>query len=333
MVIESAQRLIAVSLGKIASSRNQRGGIRLHRSLLVAGVLMNARSITYHHHEPNISDRLDAEFDSTDSDELVDLDDSAAQTPPLFTADLMPPTQSDERVHYVPDAPEEPEAVIANPSSPLTHAELLPVLPDPTTPVCLNTDEPPTLTETSGIFCANSGIIESSSPPMSCRKRHRSDECAKTPDSGLCYRSTKRSRYESACAPEPLTVAPDALSSDDSDSDDRMQTDCVQVTNLVNCFSSGFTGLLSGSEYATPTYSASTSSYSLPTSTYSATTPSPVYSLTSYSSTPVGTVDVERTFIDETEKCRRASDSMISCSIHIREALETLSRPPLALSV
>jgi hypothetical protein len=30
MVIEAAQRLIAVSLGKIASSRNQRGGIRLH---------------------------------------------------------------------------------------------------------------------------------------------------------------------------------------------------------------------------------------------------------------------------------------------------------------
>jgi len=330
MVIESAQRLIAVSLGKIASSRNQRGGIRLHRSLLVAGVLMNARSISYHRHEPDVSDHPDTEFDSADGDESVDYDDSDAQTSPLFTADVLPPTQSDERVHYVPDAPEEPEAVFADPASPLTHAELQPVLPDTTSPVCLDTVEPPSLTETSGIFCASSRII--SPTAVRCRKRHRSDECAENADGGLCYRNTKRSRNESVCAPEPLCVAPDSSSGEDSDSDDRMQTDCIQVTNLVSCFSSGFTGLLSGHESASPTYSTPTLTYSATASSYSAMTPTPIYSLTSYSSAPGG-VDVERTFADESEKCRRASDSMISCSIHIREALETLSRPTLALSV
>ncbi|XP_064616064.1 immediate early response gene 2 protein-like [Liolophura sinensis] len=39
-----AQRLITVSLGKIASSRCQRGGINLHRNLLVASVLHKART-------------------------------------------------------------------------------------------------------------------------------------------------------------------------------------------------------------------------------------------------------------------------------------------------
>ncbi|KAL4219410.1 Immediate early response protein (IER) [Mactra antiquata] len=39
-----AQRLIAVSLGKIALSRQQRGGINLHKNLLVASVLHKART-------------------------------------------------------------------------------------------------------------------------------------------------------------------------------------------------------------------------------------------------------------------------------------------------
>ncbi|XP_064457670.1 immediate early response gene 2 protein-like [Ornithodoros turicata] len=39
-----AQKLIAISLGKIATSRSQRGGPSLHRSLLVATVLYKART-------------------------------------------------------------------------------------------------------------------------------------------------------------------------------------------------------------------------------------------------------------------------------------------------
>ena len=40
-----AQRLITVSLTKIAASRQQRGGISLHRNLLVASVLYKARAV------------------------------------------------------------------------------------------------------------------------------------------------------------------------------------------------------------------------------------------------------------------------------------------------
>ncbi|KAK7488056.1 hypothetical protein BaRGS_00020647 [Batillaria attramentaria] len=43
--VSDSQRLIAVSLGKIAASRSQRGGINLHKNLLVATVLHKARTI------------------------------------------------------------------------------------------------------------------------------------------------------------------------------------------------------------------------------------------------------------------------------------------------
>lgn len=43
-VVPESQRLIAVSLGKIAASRSQKGGINLHKNLLVATVLHKART-------------------------------------------------------------------------------------------------------------------------------------------------------------------------------------------------------------------------------------------------------------------------------------------------
>ncbi|KAI0238212.1 hypothetical protein LSAT2_011160, partial [Lamellibrachia satsuma] len=40
-----AQRLIAMSMGKITSSRSRRGGINLRQNLLVANVLLKARTV------------------------------------------------------------------------------------------------------------------------------------------------------------------------------------------------------------------------------------------------------------------------------------------------
>lgn len=40
-----AQKLISISLGKIANSRTQRGGMSLHKNLLVANVLQKARTV------------------------------------------------------------------------------------------------------------------------------------------------------------------------------------------------------------------------------------------------------------------------------------------------
>lgn len=43
MMATEAQRLISISLAKIASSRCVRGGVSLHKNLLVATVLQKAR--------------------------------------------------------------------------------------------------------------------------------------------------------------------------------------------------------------------------------------------------------------------------------------------------
>ena len=40
-----AERLIAMSMGKITSSRSRRGGINLRHNLLVANVLLQARTV------------------------------------------------------------------------------------------------------------------------------------------------------------------------------------------------------------------------------------------------------------------------------------------------
>ncbi|XP_031418214.1 immediate early response 2b [Clupea harengus] len=44
---EEAKRIMALSIGKLYSSRTQRGGLRLHRSLLLSLVMRSARDI-YH---------------------------------------------------------------------------------------------------------------------------------------------------------------------------------------------------------------------------------------------------------------------------------------------
>ena len=95
------------------------------------------------------------------------------------------------------------------------------------------------------------------------------------------------------------TVASDTESSRDTNTDDEMDTDSVQLSSLVHCFNSGFHGLLS----STSTVDTSSSF--------------------AYSLDAVG----------DGRHHTSTSESIISCSIHIREALETLSRPVLAMSV
>jgi hypothetical protein len=307
MVIEAAQRLIAVSLGKIASSRNQRGGIRLHRSLLVAGVLMSARSatLTYHHHchrQPNTGQN---------DDELDDREEDCSVTA-VGNDDLL--FEDDDRVHFVPDGSSlvSTSSSIDELSGCCSVAELQPVLPDTTSRL----DPNATLAVDSedGVQVLTPGSVvdpnlrfHHTELQVSRRKRGRDD--SDDDDGPVDGYPTKRTRYlpadqlDAVVPSDVLTVMPDSSTDPDTD-DDRMQMDCVQVTNLVNCFSSGFSGLLSSSE--------------------------------SYSSTsdhlPYCVADNDEMY--STDKLHTsASDSIISCSIHIREALETLSRPVLAMSV
>lgn len=69
-----AQKLIAISLGKIATSRSQRGGPSLHRSLLVATVLYKART-TYvdESQQDNLGSALGAPSCHEEADETLEV--------------------------------------------------------------------------------------------------------------------------------------------------------------------------------------------------------------------------------------------------------------------
>ena len=277
MVIESAQRLIAVSLGKIASSRNQRGGVRLHRSLLVAGVLMNARSATtvchadeYPHDQDTTSEESDAEL----------LERREAEANPCRTlTPLLPPTPAESRL-----TADDVSAGVQEPAA--EDSSLDRVVPDVTTSAAV---EPIAERDTVN------RISDSDSTVVECeRKRKRLEGDDEVDD---CV-EIKRTRFvdESATVSACSRVTAAELSSDSTD--EEMETEGVQVSSLVHRFSSGFQGLLSNSS------SVDSSSF--------------MYSLDTGSSGRHQT---------------STSESIISCSIHIREALETLSRPVLAMSV
>jgi len=126
------------------------------------------------------------------------------------------------------------------------------------------------------------------------RKRFGHDDDEVTDDSV----EIKRSRFI-AESPKVTSCSQHVVSDSPHDAvTDDMEVDSVQLSSLVHCFNSGFQGLLSNSN----TVDCSSSfTYSLDTS--------------------------------DSLHHTATSDSIISCSIHIREALETLSRPVLAMSV
>lgn len=73
-----AQRIITISINKIAGSRNQRGGINLRKNLLVASVLQSARSLYYEEmcnkmsRTTTLYTRCDSEMDDDDCTESPD---------------------------------------------------------------------------------------------------------------------------------------------------------------------------------------------------------------------------------------------------------------------
>jgi len=277
MVIESAQRLIAVSLGKIASSRNQRGGVRLHRSLLVAGVLMNARSATSLYQDGEFSDDQDTatEVDAVEFVETEEIDASACGT----LTPLLPSTSVDSRLAD-DDVSDGVDQVTADKSASNC------VLADTKTPAA---DEP--VTEQDVI----NRISDSVATVVECeRKRKRLGSDDEVADDST---EIKRSRVVDESPAVSTSVQPSVTDSSSDTTDNEMEMDTVQLSSLVHCFNSGFQGLLSNSS----TVDSSSFAYSLDTG--------------------------------DGRHHTSASESIISCSIHIREALETLSRPVLAMSV
>ncbi|KAK2152003.1 hypothetical protein LSH36_342g01040 [Paralvinella palmiformis] len=262
-----AQRLIAMSLGKIAASRGQRGGISLHKNLLVATVLSKARTVfmleSYNNMIENRRLEMEQTRETVKTTENGSLDDrtnmdskNGERTAPtdscMYAGDTDDATcdADDNKENSAPEVPCDVESA------------------------------PP------------SGCLR-------CRKRRLTDAADDNDTSDVDDSSIpagKRCRTEVTSSERTVEVMQVESSS--------------QITNLVNCFSSGFTGLLN-TECCPNTASTDQG----------------------YSSADEEDDDDEVFTSSSSSQCHKSDNSLISCSTQIKEAFETLARPCIALTV
>lgn len=272
-----AQRLIAMSLGKIAASRGQRGGISLHKNLLVATVLTKARTVFMLESYNNMMEnrRLEMEARETKSPEKQTIDDS-------------PATENDQK-----------------------GARLQ-------TDSCMYSNNNNNNRDHEHGACRVDDNKENSAPEVPC-------DVDLAPDTG-CLRCRKRRLTEA----DDNDVNGDAAGGDlpigkrcrkDVTSErnvEGMQVDgSTQITNLVNCFSAGFTGLLNANNDCHNT--------------------STDLGYSSAEEDDADDDDDDDVFTSSTttssSQCIKSDNGLISCSTQIKEAFETLARPCIALTV
>ncbi|XP_076455054.1 uncharacterized protein LOC143289795 [Babylonia areolata] len=139
MDVPESQRLITLSLGKIAASRGQKGGINLHKNLLVATVLTKARAAYMIQHINAAKQRAAAQQPQpsssspspavSSSSTCVEMREQQSTASSLSPATSSPSSPSSTPVHHHSSPPS------ASPSSPV------PAAPQSVTPVSASVPE------------------------------------------------------------------------------------------------------------------------------------------------------------------------------------------------
>ncbi|KAM4628885.1 immediate early response gene 5 protein [Polymixia lowei] len=241
-----AHRIMSISLGKIYNSRVQRGGIKLHKNLLVSLVLRSARQVYLRDYYGGVCVR------DPDQEELLpgvpdNMDPDREELLPGVPDNMDP-----DREELLPGVPDNMDP---------DREELLPVVPEDLTEAhdsCGNgalcsgysaVHEAPVSTDTRTLLSLNEdgvfSLVESNAEPETpsaqpaepgqessrrcCVSRKRSAEVREAPDG-----PSKRTKVTGSCA---------AAVGDGKDVPEEMDTG--NVTNLISIFGSSFSGLLS----------------------------------------------------------------------------------------
>jgi hypothetical protein len=280
-----SQRLISVSLGKIAQSRCQRGGINLHKNLLVATVLHKARTAyimeSYNNqylHQQKLQQGI--LYNSHQQPSSHGVDESGLNKGEHFSASSESFTS---QCSLEWDTQSSPELISSSPSHEITNSEL-------TLPQEMNTEithdkenSPPLIQdriyfpenvqdssekdrqqqeEQCHIYASNQLSKEaqefsSNNKTTNCMKRRRHQNTATTQE--LDSPAIKKPRIS---GDYQLPYSYDESSSYDVSETD-MPNDSPQISNLVNIFNSGFSGLCaveSDSSHNTSSYESDNSS-------------------------------------------------------------------------
>lgn len=256
-----AQRLIALSLGKIAMSRQQKGGINLHKNLLVASVLHKARTTYMMDNFQTLlaNKRAQAEKEaaakmiverpvekSTDSTSMEVSVQSRGVTDSCTKSNTVEAPHG-ARVEKCSNMTEDKENVRLSENksenSPCDKTDL--------EKKSYNRELPNSTPIVSGKvpLSENNSSRNYVSQLTSCRcaggKRRRSFV---TENDSVT--EPKRPRFEDE---SENSDSESEYESDSCDTVERMQTESSQVTNLVDIFSTGFNGLCKDADNGQPT--------------------------------------------------------------------------------
>ncbi|KAL4601549.1 Immediate early response 5-like [Arapaima gigas] len=258
-----AQSLISISLRKIHSSRTQRGGIKLHKNLLVSYVLRNARQLYMSEKYAEIYRMQQYEEVMTVCDEIQELD-------PLDVSDecAEPSAQCCGAGAVAAAAAQQP---LQNQQQPHTHTHA---------PLSLPSEEPCKDSEPSfyrsccaepypapgcdfffppagGAHCSKTTVLDLDTHVVTTVDNgYLHQDCCALPTSycqGCAHAPAKKRKADCAyCAPEPEDAPPDCAPCKRARLEDcaypwpgSEQPDAANISNLISIFGSGFSGLVS----------------------------------------------------------------------------------------
>ncbi|XP_069792392.1 immediate early response gene 5 protein [Narcine bancroftii] len=215
-----AHRIMTISLGKIYSSRIQRGGIKLHKNLLVSLVLRSARQV-YLSEQEELYLQAQGQFQPTAAEQSPNWAEMEERI-----AYQTPNDQGSSRVEAERTEPQE-----QGPSWVEVERTMCPTSQDQG-PEAIQ--EQSAVSRPPAVMCAQQ--LESRGSPSVCdsakaccgRKRRSGEQGGGEPESPL-----KRPRTE-----QPMTI-----STTTHQEEEEMETS--NVSNLINIFGSSFSGLLS----------------------------------------------------------------------------------------
>ncbi|XP_027025885.1 immediate early response gene 5 protein [Tachysurus fulvidraco] len=202
-----AHRIMSISLGKIYNSRVQRGGIKLHKNLLVSLVLRSARQVY-------LSDYYGGGCLNAQQTKDWELTEAAESKEPLQTGaecERLEQTESGESA--------ESKAQIESPLDSEVHVDVSP-----------SSTESPVITETR---------CESKTTQVDSLNRETNSE--EPPKPAACS-NRKRSAEKSPCGTDAPLKRIKVTSPEQEESDEM---DTSNVSNLITIFGSSFSGLLS----------------------------------------------------------------------------------------
>lgn len=238
------QRLIALSLGKIAASRQKRGGINLHKNLLVASVLHKARSAYMMENlQTMLAKKAQQNSESTktgQSNQQISTQTSISNTTNLQSSahNSLSPKRSRLETDYRVSRPCPDDKENSPPKcSKMDNENVSENVCEKPIDKCENSithgsvNSGHVLTESQCTESKEVNDYVSSCSRCASKRRRDHDQSQSDNDNSIMI---KKSRLD--C---------DEELHDYSEESDDMQTDCAQMTSLVNVFNTSLGGLCS----------------------------------------------------------------------------------------